>query len=335
MGEGGTPLVESCRIGAKLLGARLAFKLEMVNPTGSYKDRFIAAELEHLLARGVRVCVATSSGNTGASLAAYCARYGLACAIVVNADAPAAKLLQMEAHGARLLRVTGFATSPEVTEAVFADLREFTDGGRAALVVSAFRYCPVGMEGVKAIAREIVAQAPDVAHVFAPVGGGGLFAAVSAEMRRNSPGARVHAVQPNGCPTVLNAVRLSKSVEPVESATRLSGLSVPFDIDASLAVRMLREGGGEAFGVDDTEVFEAQREMLREEGIYCEPAGAAALAGARRAVASGVVKPGERCVCLVTGHGSKDTASVQSHITPAGGPLAPDAVQQALREWIA
>lgn len=334
MGEGGTPLVESLRIGPALSGVRLAFKLELSNPTGSYKDRFIAAELEHLLARGVRLCVATSSGNTGSSLAAYCARHAVACAIVVNADAPAGKLLPMEAHGARLLRVPGFASSAEVTEAVFADLRELAAGGRAALVVSAFRFCPVGMEGVKTIARELQAQAPGVDHVFVPVGGGGLFAAVSAEMRRIRPGTRVHAVQPNGCPTVLNAVRLSKTVESVESATRISGLSVPFDIDASLAVRLLREGGGEAFGVDDGEVFAAQREMLREEGIYCEPAGAAALAGARRAVAQGVVKPGEQCVCLVTGHGSKDTDSIRRHIAAPGAPVEPGGVKRALAEWM-
>src|SRR5437016_3081527 len=101
MGEGDTPLVESSSIGPRL-GIELKFKLEMCNPTGSYKDRFIAAQITGLLHRGARACLATSSGNTGASLAAYCARYGISCAIFVNEFAPSGKLQQMRAHGARI-----------------------------------------------------------------------------------------------------------------------------------------------------------------------------------------------------------------------------------------
>jgi threonine synthase len=285
--------------------AGLYFKLESANPSGSYKDRFIAAELERIIREGRRACVATSSGNTGSSLAAYCARYGLQCAIVVNADAPVGKLLQMQAHGARVIRIADFATAPEVTQKVFAQLA-LINSTAAALVVSAFRYCPAGMQGVKAIAREIVAQLPEADHVFVPVGGGGLFAAISEEMQAIHPKTKVHAVQPTGCPTLLNAWRDGlDTVAPVNSTTRISGLSVPFDIDAGLALKLLRQGGGEAFGVTDDEVFRAQRDMLRREGIYCEPAAAAALAGYRQAHKSG------KCVCVVTGHGFKDPASVE------------------------
>lgn len=306
MGEGRTPLIASGRT------AGLYFKLETTNPSGSYKDRFIAAELSRVLLQGRRVCVATSSGNTGSSLAAYCARYDVACAILVNADAPAGKLLQMQAHGAKVIRIAEFVTSPEVTERVFAQLQEFTAHGPAALVVSAFRYCPGGMIGVKAIAREIVEQLPEADHVFVPVGSGGLFAAISEEMQAMRPETVVHAVQPEGCPTLWNAWRDGvDTITPVQSTTRISGLSVPFDIDASLALRLLRQGGGEAFGVSDEEVFGAQRDLLRLEGIYSEPAGAAALAGYRQARARGVVGDGERSVCVVTGHGFKDPLSME------------------------
>ena len=98
LGEGRTPLVGSLRIGPSLGRARTFFKLENLNPSGSYKDRFTASEVSRLLERGVTMCVATSSGNTGASLASFCARYSLACAIVVNSDAPRSKLSQMLAH---------------------------------------------------------------------------------------------------------------------------------------------------------------------------------------------------------------------------------------------
>ncbi|MFN7935208.1 MAG: pyridoxal-phosphate dependent enzyme [Bryobacteraceae bacterium] len=314
MGEGNTPLVESTRFHG------LNFKLETTNPSGSYKDRFIAAELSRLLLEGRRVCVATSSGNTGSSLAAYCARYRVSCAILVNSDAPAGKLLQMQAHGAKVIRIPQFVSSAEVTTRVFALLEQFTASGRAGLVVSAFRYCPGGMQGVKAIAREIVDQLEGVRHVFVPVGGGGLFAAVSDEMQAIQPETLVHAVQPAGCPTLWNAWRDGvDTIAPVESTTRVSGLSVPFDIDAGLALRMLRQGGGQAFAVSDDAVFAAQRDLLRMEGIYSEPAGAAALAGYYQAREKGIVREREASVCLVTGHGFKDPVSVEAAARETAG----------------
>ena len=85
---------------------------------------------------------------------------------------------------------------------------------------------------------------------------------------------------------------------------------MPFDVDAGLALKALRDNGGCAFGVEDEEVHEAQRAMLAEEGIYCEPAGAAALAGLRRAVEKDRVRRGDAIVCLVTGHGFKDPDSI-------------------------
>jgi threonine synthase len=329
MGENRTPLADAGRIAGNLW-----FKLESCNPTGSYKDRFIAAELTRVLADGRSICVATSSGNTGSSLAAYCARYGVPCVILVNADAPSGKLMQMQAHGAKLLRIPGFVTSPGTTQQVFAQLTEFTQGTNAALVVSAFRYCPTGMQGVKAIAREIVEQLPEVSHVFVPVGGGGLFSAVSEEMQAIQPGTCVHAVQPEGCATVWNAFRSgSAEIAPVNSTTRISGLSVPFDIDAGLAVRRLREGGGQAFAVSDPAVFQAQRDLLWQAGIYSEPAGATALAGYYQAREQGIVTDREVSVCLVTGHGFKDPASIEEAAREQPGiTVNPADVRAALEE---
>ncbi|MCX6623799.1 MAG: PLP-dependent lyase/thiolase, partial [Acidobacteria bacterium] len=174
MGEGNTPLILSQRIGRKLGLSNLWFKLESSNPSGSYKDRFIAAEMTRLLRERMAGCLATSSGNTGSSLAAYCARYALPCVIVVNRDAPAGKLVQMKAHGATVIRVDGFIDSPAVTAEVFETLKRLSAGRGLALVVSAYRFCPEGMAGVESIGRELAA-APGgpPAHVFVPVGGGG------------------------------------------------------------------------------------------------------------------------------------------------------------------
>ena len=324
LGEGNTPLIPSVSIGPKLGLKNLYFKLENCNPTGSYKDRFIAAEITRLLNERVTACVATSSGNTGASLASYCARYGIRCSIIVSPETPPGKLVQMRAHGSRLFLVKHFIASAEVTSKVLATLERLSGERNLALVVSAYRYCPEGMRGVESISTELAEQLSEqlserlsgqrggIDHVFVPVGGGGLFTAVCRGFE-HAPGPRpkVHVVQPRGCPTVVDAFERGVDVvRAVESTTKISGLSVPFDADATLALNTLRKNGGHAFGVEDEEVYEAQRLMLAEEGIYCEPAGATALAGLRRAVAKEMVQRDDTIVCPVTGHGFKDPESI-------------------------
>jgi threonine synthase len=336
LGEGKTPLISSARIGPRHGAARLFFKLKLCNPTGSFKDRFIAAEVACLLRRGATACVATSSGNTGSSLAAYCARYGLRCFIVVNADAPSGKLAQMQAHGARVVRIPAFVSEPAVTEEVFAQLQALAESRNIPLVVSAYRYCPDGMAGVESIAAELAEEVRPVEHVFVPAGGGGLYCAVVQGFQRLGAVPRVHAVQPEGCSTVAASfARGDCKIRPVAGTTRVSGLSVPFDIDAGRALERLSDCGGEAFEISDDAIFAAQRMMLEEEGIYCEPAGAAALAGWLEAIEAGRVLPADPAVCLVTGHGCKDPVSIESIARRhAAIEIAPDRVGACLEELL-
>lgn len=312
MGEGNTPLVESARIGVDL-GVRLLFKMEMCNPSGSYKDRFASAEVSRFLQHGIRVCVATSSGNTGAALAAFSARYHIVCTILVNESAPAGKLQQMLGYGARVFRVRDFITSPEVTQHVYQRLGRMSEENSIPLVVSAYKYCPEGMRSVENISCELAAHCQSgLDHVFVPVGGGGLFTAVCRGFSRaGGKRPKVHAVQPEGCATVVSAYSEGReNILPVTSTTRISGLAVPFDIDAGIALAELRNSGGRGIAVSDSEVFAAQKQMLHEEGIWCEPAGATALAGCRRARHEGWIAPGETVACIVTGHGFKDPDSL-------------------------
>lgn len=311
-------------------GAALWYKLESCQPTGSYKDRFIVREMERILATGARMVVATSSGNTGAALAAYSARAGIRCVIVVSPDAPEGKVAQMRAHGATVVRVPGFTADPWITAQVMATLRAFEAAHNVPLVVSAFRYCPVGMEGVSEIAAELIELAPR--HVFVPVGGGGLYAAVARGFQRTGLPVKVHAVQPAGCATVVDAWRAgSREAAPAGSGTRISGLSVPVDIDATLALGLLYENGGQGIAVTDEAVFAAHRRLLREEGIFCEPAGATAAAGWEQAVAEGRIRAEETAVCLVTGHGGKDAASIAAAAALVESPCV-DA--PALSDWL-
>jgi len=290
---------------------RIRYKLESLNPTGSYKDRFAAGAVAQMAAAGQRACLATSSGNTGAALAAYAARQGIRSTILVSDRAPVGKLTQMRAHGARVIRVPGFTTDPDLTSRLMERLQEEAIERNTPLVVSAYRYCPVGMERVEALGREL----PDGAHVFVPAGSGGLFVAVCRGLAGRAAG--VYAVQPKGANTIVAAwERGTDAIVPVESTTRISVLSVPFDIDASLAVRTLREHRGKALTVADDEVYRAQAHMMREEGLYAEPAGATALAGVWKARMLGWLRAGDEAICLVTGHGFKDPESAESLSDP-------------------
>jgi threonine synthase len=310
MGEGNTPLVQGVSQQAATRG-RLLFKLESCNPTGSYKDRFVATEVARILRSGARSCMATSSGNTGSSLAAYCARYGLQCMIMVNQDAPAGKLAQMQAHGAHVFRVPGFVSDATVTADVFAAIQQVAGKSHVPFVVSAFHYCPEGMRGVEKIADELLSLAPD--HVFVPVGGAGLYSAIAQGfLRTGGKVPRIHAVQPDGCLTlVASYLNRTQEVHPVHSTTRISGLSVPNNIDASRALALLHQCHGTGISVSDDSIFSAQRTLLLEEGIYCEPAGATAFAGWQQAADAGLIGQHETSVCLVTGNGFKDPASIE------------------------
>ena len=334
LGEGRTPLVPSRNIGPSIGASGLRFKLEGGNPSGSYKDRFAASQVAWMLEQGARACVATSSGNTGAALAAYAARAGLTCYIVVTPDIPAGKLTQMHAHGARVLAVPDFVTSPAVTESVFGDLASLAREENIPLVVSAYKYSPEGMAGVESLGVEIIERASeDIDHVFVPVGGGGLFSAVCRGLSRAGGKARVHAVQPAGCSTVVAAFeRGDDAIRPVRSATAISGLSVPTNIDGSLALSLLRERGGRGVAVTDEEIYRAQGRLFAEEGVNVEPAGATALAGFLKAWGQGWIGMDERCVCVATGHGFKDPAAIARLASNRELPLiAADALGDTIR----
>jgi threonine synthase len=336
LGEGETPLLQSARIGPSLGLPALYFKLENCNPSGSYKDRFCAAEMERILRLGARTCVATSSGNTGASLAAYCARYGVQCTIAVGQAVPEGKLAQMRAHGAQLLRLAGFDTSPEIGRRVGAILVKFSQEQKVPLVVSSYRHCPEGMRGVESIAVELDRQLPDgIDHVFVPVGSGGLFTAVCLGLaRRQGSVSKVHAVQAEKCSTVVAAWRRGDNeIREVESGTAVTGISVSYNIDGDVALRLLQQSHGLGLEVSDCAIFDAQRRMLEEEGIYAEPAGAAALAGLIQAVGEHRIDPSEKVVCLVSGAGFKDPDSISR--VAARRPIvwvAPEELEQRLGE---
>ncbi len=137
IGEGDTPLVKSHRIGPKAGLKHLYFKLEMANPTGSYKDRFAAAAISDMLACGKTRSIGTSSGNTGSAVAAYCAAAGISCEIAIVESAPMGKLKQMLAYGADIYKVKGMGHEPAVSATIVKTLHTKASQPDAKLQISA------------------------------------------------------------------------------------------------------------------------------------------------------------------------------------------------------
>ena len=312
MGEGDTPLIRSTRIGPELGLDNLWFKYEGGNPTGSYKDRFAAAAVTHLKAQGKRVCLGTSSGNTGAAIAAYCARAGIACHLAIVEGAPEGKLRQMRSYGAHLYRVKNFGKSPTVNESVMSGLRELAEELDAGFEVSAFALSPRGMAGVQTIGYELADRfGGEAFSVFSPAGGGGLTLAVARGVEQSAPAGRVHCVQPEGNDTIASPLRSGADrAVAVDSTTTISGLQVGSVLDGDEVIAACRQRSGTGYVVADESVLEWQSRLAREEGVFCEPAGAVALAGVAEACRRGDTNAAEQVVCLVTGVGFKDEQSV-------------------------
>ncbi|MFO0878661.1 MAG: pyridoxal-phosphate dependent enzyme [Gemmataceae bacterium] len=323
LGEGNSPLVQSRRLGSRLGLANLYFKLDYVSPTGSYKDRFAAAAISHMVAQGRRLCVATSSGNTGAALAGYCAVAGIECVIAIVETAPAEKLAQMLAYGARLFRVRGFGLDPEVSGQVFGAIQKRGSAEDAAVQISAYHFSPAGMSGVETLGHELADQLPErIDHVFCPAGGGGLVLALTRAFARQGRSVAVECVQPAGNDTIATPLRsMARQARDVSCTTKISGLQVPNVIDGHAVIEACRACGGTGHTVSDEEVWNVQALLAREEGIFTEPAGAVSVAGALKAAACGELQPDAVVVCVVTGMGFKDRPAVDRMVQHLDAPL--------------
>lgn len=318
LGEGNTPLVKSKQLG-RLLGLdNLYFKLEITNPSGSYKDRFASSAISDLIQKGVNFCIATSSGNTGAALSAYCAVAGLKCFICVVDGAPIGKMQQMQVYGAQTLMIKDFGINPNITNEVMNGLNEIAENFGCPVQISAYQYNPSGMAGVQTIAYEIAEEIPAFnGHIFSPAGGGGLALALTKglnkwrELNPEFKVPKVHCVQPIGNDTIAGPLRrgLDKAQTIPKSMTSISGLQVPNLIDGNETLSACRLTGGNGYTVTDDLVYGCQENLATKAGIFCEPAGAVGFAGLISALENGEINREEHVVCLVTGHGFKDPVS--------------------------
>jgi threonine synthase len=301
LGEGGTPLVRSDRLGSKL-GIELWFKFEGANPTGSFKDRGMAVAVAKAVEDGAQGIVCASTGNTAASAAAYAARAGIPAVVLTPVGAIAApKLAQARAVGARVLEVRG-----SFDEAL-RSCQELAGRGDFALVNS---LNPNRIEGQKTAAFEVIEQLGRVPDVLAlPYGGGGNITAYA-------KGFGEEGVRPR-----LVGGQASERAHTIASAIRISEPVHAHEVDELVA-----DGWAELVSVSDTEITDAWLEIASREGIFCEPSSAAGLA----ALAHVELVPGTTIVCVLTGHGLKDTAAVD--VLTAGTTLVEPTVEAILAE---
>jgi threonine synthase len=293
----------------------LFFKYEGLNPTGSFKDRGMAVATAKAMEAGADTLLCASTGNTSASAAAYAAHHGLRALVLLPGGGVAkGKLAQAMAYGAQLVVIRGaFDDALRIVRAL-AELP-------GVAVVNSIN--PFRLEGQKTAGFEVVeqlGQGPD--RVFLPVGNAGNITAYwrafrELHDREGVPLPRMHGAQAQGAAPLVSGRPVARP-RTVASAIRIGN---PASWDG--AIRARDESRGSIEAVTDSEILAAQRRLSVEEGLIAEPASAAALALLSRMVARREIAPSERIVCVLTGHGLKDPATLIRGLT-LPEPIAPD-----------
>jgi threonine synthase len=298
--EGNTPLIQAARLGKKIApGIDLYLKFEGANPTGSFKDRGMTLAISKAVENGARAVICASTGNTSASAAAYGARAGLAVYVLIPAGKIAmGKLSQAMMHQATVIQVDGnFDQALSIVKTLSA-------AHHIELVNS---LNPFRIEGQKTAAMEVCDQLGDApaVHVL-PVGNAGNITAYwkgykeyrAANQSRALP--RMMGFQAAGAaPIVLG--RIVENPQTVATAIRIGN---PASWQA--AVDAVKESSGAIDSVTDEEILQAYAAVAGTEGVFCEPASAASVAGVMKLSRQGRLREGETVVCTLTGHGLKD-----------------------------
>ena len=305
LGEGSTPLVHAPHL-SQLVGADVWCKLEGLNPTGSFKDRGMTCAVSAAAREGAEAVVCASTGNTAASAAAYAARAGLRCAVIVpDGKIASGKLAQALMHGARVIALRGNF------DVALALVRELTAAHPIALVnsVNEFR-----IEGQKTGAFEIAEDLDgELDALCIPVGNAGNITAYWRGFGEVGMGPRMLGFQAAGAAPLVDGAPVANP-ETVASAIRIGNPARWED-----AINAMTASGGAVRAVTDEQILHAYRLLASREGLFCEPASAASVAGL---LTHG---PGDarRIVCVLTGNGLKDP---QTALTEASSviPCEPD-----------
>jgi threonine synthase len=311
LGEGFTPLVHARRLGEALGLRELYLKVEGQNPTGSFKDRGMVVAVAKAAESGATAIVCASTGNTSASAAAYGAAAGMDVIVILpKGQIAIGKLLQALMAGARVVAIDG---NFDQALAIVRALAEQDD--HPITVVNSIN--PFRIDGQKTAVFEIcddLGRAPDVLAI--PVGNAGNISAywagftdyASAGLISATP--RMWGFQAAGAAPLVVGHRIEHP-DTIATAIRIGD---PASWDSAVAAR--DASGGRISAVTDDEILAAYRALARHEGIFCEPASAASVAGVSKAAQAGELDPAATVVCVLTGHGLKDPTTAEKHVPP-------------------
>lgn len=315
LGEGNTPLIHSPRLSARVgRGCEVFIKNEGVNPTGSFKDRGMTVAVSTAIERGARTLICASTGNTSASAAAYAARAGISCAVILPAGKiTRGKLVQAFAYGAKIVAIDGnFDDALRIVRELGTE--------RGFAIVNSIN--PDRIAGQKTAAFEIVDLLGDAPHFhLLPVGNAGNITAYWAGYRDYATEARstitpaMIGFQAAGAAPIFHN-KIVEQPETIASAIRIGN---PASWKQARAA--IEESRGAIDIVTDEQILEAQSWLAQHEGIFVEPASAASIAGLfkccedeRAARTFREISEGSRIVCTVTGHGLKDPDVVMKQL---------------------
>lgn len=304
LNEGSTPLIEAPRLSERL-EVRAYLKFEGANPTGSFKDRGMTVAVSRAKGRGAEAVICASTGNTAASAAAYAARAGLRGAVIVPEGKIAiGKLAQALMHGARVIALQGnFDDALRI-------VRELADKHPIELVNSVN---PFRIEGQKTAAFEVVEELGEAPGALAiPVGNAGNVTAYWQGFEELGAAPVVYGFQAEGAAPLVHGAAVAEP-ETVASAIRIGN---PARWEEAMAA--FTASRGRVAAVSDEQILDAYHWLASSEGVFCEPASAASVAGLLAhglPVAEGAAPP-ESVVCVLTGHGLKDPDTALSKAPP-------------------
>lgn len=297
LNEGNTPLLFLPRL-SKEWGIELFVKLEGLNPTGSFKDRGMVMAVAKAKEEGSSAIICASTGNTSAAAAAYAARAGMKCIVIIpNGKIAYGKLAQAVMYGAHIISIDGnFDHALQM-------VRKISESEPITLVNSVN---PYRIEGQKTAAFEICEQleeAPDLLAI--PVGNAGNITAYWKGFNEYSLSKgyrlpKMHGFQAEGAaPIVKN--RKIENPETIATAIRIGNPA-----SWEYAVNAIEESNGAIDSVTDEEILQAYKWIASKEGVFAEPGSCASIAGVYKQVQSGVIKKGTKVVAILTGNGLKD-----------------------------
>ncbi|HVQ75665.1 MAG TPA: pyridoxal-phosphate dependent enzyme [Candidatus Binatia bacterium] len=320
LGEGATPLVHLERLGGRLGLPRLYAKDESQNPTWSYKDRLCAVAVAHAVAIGAGVVTISSTGNHGASTAAYAARAGLPCVAFTLDSVPETMKTLMQAYGAAVVACPTSEARWRLMREGVERLGWYPTSGYAMPPVGSN---PWGIEGYKTIAYEIAEDlgwtAPDVVVVPSAYSDGlhgiwkGWTELAGLGLVKHVP--RMVAAEPFG-PLAHALERGLEAPEPVDAPGPSAAFSIASRYGTWQGLAALRGSGGQAVRLTDEGIAEAQRALAREEGLFAEASAAAAVTAVMQLVSARALDPGQSVVVVLTSGGLKDPGASRAWLPP-------------------